>query len=597
MIVPMKRIIVVVQQKEAAFTVKELRSLGIVHIQHQRPPQGEEINTIREQLALVSHAVEILTQDEKMNFSVCQTEKAPENWEVAAKHIIDCCKRVGQLEDYARNLRQNIRQWELWGDFDPRQIEILASKGIYLRLFQISVKQLKDLPKGVIVRKINVKAGFVSCLVLSKGKTEINFNEIPLPKMGLKEMESRLAQDIREIEIIKEKIFQYACYRNPFIRIRDRLRYEQEYQEVFCGMERVEQLTYLKGFIPFDQAEYFMKSAKQRKWGVVVIDPSQKDTVPTLLRNPKWVQLISPLFKSFAIVPGYRELDISFWFLISISLFFGILIGDAGYGLVYILLTLYAQKKFGKKFKDKSIFNLLYLLDFCAIIWGVLSATYFGQEWLPEWVKPVVPALRNELAVQTFCFLLGAVHLSIAHLWRALIKFPSPVALADIGWMLILWGSFYLARFLVLSDTFPGFAKWFFIIGPFLVMAFANSQKNILKRVGSGIGTLLLSFVNTFTDVVSYIRLFAVGMATVAVADAFNKMAQGIGFDNFFTCLGALLILLVAHSLNIALGPMAVLVHGVRLNVLEFCGHLGIQWTGIIYKPFKELQMHGRTMT
>ena len=99
---------------------------------------------------------------------------------------------------------------------------------------------------------------------------------------------------------------------------------------------------------------------------------------------------------------------------------------------------------------------------------------------------------------------------------------------------------------------------------------------------------MLLNFVNSFTDIVSYIRLFAVGLATVAIADAFNKMAMGIGFNSVLTGLATALILLLGHTLNIILGPLAVLVHGVRLNVLEFCNHVDIRWSGFSYKPLRE---------
>jgi V/A-type H+-transporting ATPase subunit I len=139
-----------------------------------------------------------------------------------------------------------------------------------------------------------------------------------------------------------------------------------------------------------------------------------------------------------------------------------------------------------------------------------------------------------------------------------------------------------------LGHSFPQFAKWFFIVGPALVVLFSSPCKNILKGIVNGLGSLLLNIANSFTDVVSYIRLFAVGLATVAVADAFNKMAMGIGFNNFLQGLLTSFILLIGHLLNVILGPLSILVHGVRLNVLEFCNHLDIKWSGFVYKPLQE---------
>ncbi|MBM3243727.1 MAG: hypothetical protein FJZ12_02705 [Candidatus Omnitrophica bacterium] len=310
--------------------------------------------------------------------------------------------------------------------------------------------------------------------------------------------------------------------------------------------------------------------------------------VPTLVRNPRWLNIISPVFKIIEVVPGYKELDISLWFLIFFSIFFGILIGDAGYGLVYFLLTFLVQKKLGARFKDKSAFVLLYILSSCAMLWGVLTATFFGQEWLPSWVRPLLPALRESKSMQTFCFLLGALHLSIAHSWRAILKFPALSFLADIGWIIILWLAFFIAKLLVLGDSLPVFYPYLITAGVTLVVLFTNPSRNVLKSLGSGLGSLLLNIMNNLTDIVSYIRLFAVGLATLAVADAFNKMAMDIGFGSILSGVLTSLILLIGHLLNIVLGPLSILVHGVRLNVLEFCSHLDIKWIGFTYKPFSE---------
>jgi V/A-type H+-transporting ATPase subunit I len=138
-----------------------------------------------------------------------------------------------------------------------------------------------------------------------------------------------------------------------------------------------------------------------------------------------------------------------------------------------------------------------------------------------------------------------------------------------------------------LSDAFPFFGRWLLIAGLVLVLFFTSPQKNLLKTIGAGLGTLALSLVNNFTDVVSYIRLFAVGLASVAIADAFNAMAAGIiKKGDLLTIIIAALVIVCGHALNIILGPMSVLVHGVRLNVLEFCSHANVVWDGFAYKPF-----------
>jgi V/A-type H+-transporting ATPase subunit I len=260
------------------------------------------------------------------------------------------------------------------------------------------------------------------------------------------------------------------------------------------------------------------------------------------------------------------------------------LIGDAGYGLVYILLAMFMQRKM-KHLKDKRVFSLVYLLSSCAVVWGLITGIFFGPH---KWLRPLIPYFSKDINTQAFCFLIGTTQLSIAHLWKFLRKWPSLKALSDIGWVFILWAAYLLANTLILSKTFPVFGKYFFIIGAALVILFTNPLRNIFKGIGIGLGDFLLKVMGSFGDIVSYVRLFAVGAAGVAIAAAFNQMAAGVGTRTFIAGLICFIILFLGHTLNIVMGILAVLVHGVRLNVLEFSGHLDMEWSGVEYAPFKE---------
>lgn len=588
MIVAMKKLAIITQSKDADTTVSKLRSLGVVHVEHKQPPKAKAILALCDDIALINEALGILSQPEFLHTGLERPSQELGDWRFTSHHIVSSRNRIEQLEEYSSALINQISEWEQWGDFEPQAISQLAEKGIFLRLYRIPEKEIKKIPPSAIVKKISSSAGFAYCVVITREEIQIPFKEITPPKIGLAKMRQRLSEDRQVIEKIKAEISRCTGYIDNFIRVRKSLEKELEFQEALKGMAQAGSIVYLSGFIPFDAADSLLQVAKQEKWGVVISEPSEQDRVPTLVRNPAWISLISPVFKALEIVPGYRELDISLWFLLFLSIFFGMLIGDAGYGGIFFLLTLFAQRKWAKRIGDRAIFILLYIFSFSATGWGVLSGTFFGQEWLPESIKPIVPALRDNRSLQAICFFLGALHLSIAHSWRAIIKLPSLTALSEIGWIMVLWGVFLLARTLILGAAWPIFGKWFFIVGASLVVFFTSLEKNPLKGIGKGLVNLLLNLVNSFTDVVSYIRLFAVGLATVAVADAFNKMAGGIGFSNIWTSLATALILFVGHALNIILGPMSVLVHGVRLNVLEFCNHVDVKWSGFLYKPLSE---------
>lgn len=587
MIVKMKRVILITQEKDANYLLERIRRLGLLHIEHLTLPKGERLDYLNSQIALLKQAVSLLESECNKGIAISLKE-TKESLASLARHVIDLHKRYLQLKEYSLSLALKIESIKEWGDFEPKEMERLKDKGIIARLYKLSDEQIKALPKGAYLEKLSRQGKINNCLVLAQAETDIPFKHIEYPKGSLSKMQARLSENNRALEKIREEFLKYTAYLNAFRGALKELIKESEFFEALLGMPQEGGISYIKGYVPFDAVDILKKVSKEEGWGFLITDPSEEDNVPTLVRNPKWVSIIEPVFKMIEVVPGYRELDISLWFLIFFSIFFGILIGDAGYGGVYLLITLLAQKRLKGKFKDGSIFILLYLLSGCAIAWGALTATFFGQEWLPLWVKPVLPALRNDRNMQTFCFFLGALHLSIAHCWRAIIKFPALAFLSDIGWSLILWTVFFIARTLVLGASLPGFYLALLIPGVILVVFFSNPQKNILKSFGGGLGALLLNIMNNFTDVISYIRLFAVGLATLAVADAFNNMAIGIGFNSLFSGVLTSLILFVGHALNIILGPLSILVHGVRLNVLEFCSHLDIKWSGFNYKPFTE---------
>lgn len=587
MIVPMKKASVITQAKDTDETVAKLRGLGVLHIEHQEIPQGKDITSLKDDISVITKVIDILSIPEFSRRRNLRIAKHIDDWRLAARHIADLYSRFDQLQEYSRRVKNDMIEWERWGDFDPDAVSSLEKKGVFVRLYDVPVKEMAEIPDDLVVRKFFISAGIAKCAIVSRKKIELPFKEIPPPRMSLKKMRGRIAEDLAALHKIKEDIRKYAVYRDRFVRIREAFERELEFHEAKRGMGRSGGISYIVGYLPFDAVEELISSAKIERWGISVTDPSDGDRIPTLIRNPRWISMISPVFRMIGIVPGYRELDISMWFLIFFSVFFGMLIGDAGYGAIFFALTLAAQLKFGCGIKDKSPFTLLYILSSCAMIWGVLSGTYFGQEWLPASIRPLVPALRDDKSLQSICFFIGALHLTIGRLWRALLKWPALEALSEVGWAMILWGGFYLAKLLILSEPFPYFAKWFFIAGAGLILFFTSPNWNPLKAVTAGAGSLAMNFMNSFTDVVSYIRLFAVGLATVAVADSFNKMAMEVGYGSFMTGLISSLILIIGHTLNLLLGPLSIIVHGVRLNVLEFCSHADIKWSGFLYNPLK----------
>ncbi len=581
MIVPMKKITVLVQSKDIDTTLGALRKAGVLHIEHQNLPINEEITGLEEKYHSLLKAIGNLPDSKDQE----DPSRKP------AELVDEVLNLAGEREIIAEDLKKaqkDIGLWQEWGDFDPDIIDDLKDRNIWVRLGKVTKKEMRHVPEGVIIEQVFKKGSVIYCAVISTKEISLPFEDITLPEKSLTEMHTVKRHNEDRIEKIIARLKELGRYKNRLYSYKSQLESLIEFNKVAAGRGQFKMLSYIAGYCPAYSVNLIETLAENERWGLVIEDPREGDNVPTLIKNPPWVDIIRPVFQMIKTIPGYRELDISLWFLLFFSVFFGILIGDAGYGLVFFILNLILHLKLRQKIKTKSIFFLTYVLSFCAMVWGLLSGTFFGQAYLPKRVEPLLPFLRDSANVQALCFFIGALHLSIAHAWRFLQRFPSLKAFSEAGWIFMLWAAYLLARTLILGEIFPWYGRYFLIAGAAAIILFTNPVRNIFKGIAYGLGDLLLHIVNSFTDVVSYIRLFAVGTATVAVADAFNQMAAGVGYSSLLLGFLTALILLLGHTLNIVLSAIAILVHGVRLNVLEFSSHLNMEWSGIEYAPFKE---------
>ncbi|MDP8229503.1 MAG: hypothetical protein P9L93_00160 [Candidatus Gorgyraea atricola] len=580
MIVSMKKLSIIVQSKDIDATLKALARSGVVHVEHQRPPENENISLLKEKYLSLFKAIDALPDPPGFQ----KTHSHPDK---LMQEILNFVDKEEVLTEGIKNIKKAIEKWKDWGDFDPELIYKLEAKGVWVRLCKLTKKELRNIPEGIIIKELFNKGNIFYCAAISREEIKLPFEVIQLPEQGLEEMLASLKREEEKLREIENGLAVLSKYKKSLFSYGKKLSSLIEFNKVSAGLGSFEKLSYLIGYSPRDKVKSIEKIAERESWGLIVEDPLESDNVPTLIRNPRWIEMIRPLFKMINTIPGYREVDISLWFLVFFSIFFGMLIGDAGYGAIFFVLNLFCHVKFRNKVKDRSIFFLTYLLSLCAITWGLLTGTFFGQAWLPERVHPLLPLLRQEETIQALCFLIGAIHLSIAHLWKFIRKMPSIKAFSEAGWICMLWAAYFIAKTLILGEAFAESAKWLLIIGASLIILCTNPSKSLFKTVGSGIGGLLLNVINSFTDIVSYIRLFAVGAATVAVADAFNQMASGIGYGNIFAGFLTAFVLLFGHTLNILLGAMAILVHGVRLNMLEFSSHMNMEWSGVEYTPFQ----------
>ena len=182
--------------------------------------------------------------------------------------------------------------------------------------------------------------------------------------------------------------------------------------------------------------------------------------------------------------------------------------------------------------------------------------------------------------------IIGCLHLILGRIRRFVERMPHQQALAELGWIVALGDMLVLIWYLLFigADRVPATVWWVLLAAMSLPAWFGKPSGNAGKRILLGCASSILPLLSTFSDTMSYIRLFAVGLASYYIASAFNIL--GARMAETATWFTAVPILIFGHSLNIGLAAIAIFAHGVRLNMLEFSNSAGVQWAGYEYRPF-----------
>ena len=637
MIVPMKKVSLIIRENKKDETLKKLRKLGIVHIEITEGT-GERLASLREQIALLENA--IFTIGKRSNADPEEVSVA-EALSVATKiQALDAEKKQYQTERIA--LSSELDRLKSWGDIDPGGISDLSAKGYEISFYEMPKVKYARLSESIKTVRIDATKSTVRFMLLQFDKNRLDeavkslkAYRLALPQISTSEMKQRLSELSTRIEKIEETIASYACFVESMKKAVEATEKEIEFETYATGMadENVSPesetpifVSYFTGYIEAENLDRLKQTAQSNAWGLLVEAPKEEDNVPTKLKNNKFVSLIYPLTDFLGTVPGYFEYDISGWFLAFILIFFGIIFGDGGYGLLICAVAAIPMiRSLVTKKQISPMFLLVGLLGLSTVLWGSLTCTWFGlsPEHLPDWLKSLsIPVISNVYAdkiwypfwtngaeglttaqnLQIFCFSLALIQLTVAHMKGAKRNKRSIKMLGDIGSILQLFGIYYLVLSLVVNAKVFSFglviggipigvaAISLIGVGFVLSFVFSNYEGSIMKSILSSlknIVSVLLGVVNVFSDIVSYIRLWAVGIAGAAISATVNELVSPL-LGNFMFMIFAIALLVFGHGLNMILNILSVIVHGIRLNTLEFSSHLDMSWSGHKFKPFKE---------
>ncbi|MBQ3518120.1 MAG: ATPase [Clostridia bacterium] len=635
MIVPMKKVSLIIMGDQKTETLRKLRSLGIMHIE-ETESTGKRIDDIKEKINLLERAL------------YCISEKKVKNAgsrDIAPAQVMDIAQQIVALDEEKKqctatmlSVGAELDRLKDWGDIDPALFAQLAEKNIRLSLYEMPKDEYENVSENVKTLALQKTKTSVRFLLIQREEdtdetASLRRYSVQLPTVSTEALRQKCEELAKRIKEIDEAVVAFADCETCFKTAIKACEKDMEFEKHAAGMaseclsdKSKVKVNYFTGFVEEENLPRLQTAAKENAWALLAEDPTEEDNVPTKLKNNKFVSLIYPLTDFLGTVPGYFEYDISGWFLGFILIFFGIIFGDGGYGLFICAVTgiLMAKTAAAKK-KMPPAFLLLGLFGLSTILWGTVTCTWFGlaPEQIPEWLQKLsIPVISNVYAdkiwyppwtngeaglttaqnLQIFCFSLALVQLTVAHIKVAARNRKSIKILADIGSVMQLVGIFYVVlSFVVNGAVFPfglviggvpvgTVALVMVAVGFVLSFVFANYEGNIGKSILASlknIVSVLLGIVNVFSDIVSYIRLWAVGLAGAAISATVNELAGPL-LGNFLFMIIAIVLLVFGHGLNMILNVLSVIVHGIRLNTLEFSSHLDMSWSGHKFKPFEE---------
>ena len=605
MIEKMKMVHIVTTASGKKEMLRGLRDIGVVHLAEKQSADRELTerfqNLSRTANALKEYAdpkqkgsTEILS-DEEFDKMYSEVQLAMDRKSILGQEISASSTEIDRMSE--------------WGDFSPSDLKEVRDAGYDFHFYRMGDKDFQTALEDENISLIRLKPvdKMNTAAVLGTLPPEIQATELVLPEKSITEMQEDIAGWREGIDECDETLRSASVYDASFKDQMLKAQNEINFSAASATTQSNTDFVWLSGYIPESDLDKFREMAAEKKcaWGIddVAEDDEQ---IPTKVRYSKVSKYIQPVFDILGILPGYREQDISLWFFLFFTLFFAMIIGDGGYGVLILIATIALSVK---KIVNKDVSFLLYVLSIATIVWGAVTGTWFGMESamnVPFLKMLVIPEFATypeffgleasvpQNMIMKFSFTIGAIQMVLGSILSIRKKFAEKDLswVADLGWTIAVIAMYLLSLFLVIHDPIP-VTPVFVAIGVAFVLVVLFGGMSPDKTIGQGIKagladsfTVFLNTISCFGNVMSYIRLFAVGMAGVAISQSFNGIAAGM--HGPLIILGVLVVL-IGHALNIIMCFLSVVVHGVRLNVLEFSGQVGLEWTGIPYEPFKEL--------
>ena len=606
MVEKMKRYSFLIYYKTYNEFLESIRQAGVVHIVEKQKGIPDDAADLRKALATAdSYKNTIYAFEgriaEKKNITIAPLDKSIDGM-VILREYEQLKEQEALLKSQKSVLQKEIDSMTVWGDFDPAILRKLEQSGHLLQFYSCREREFKpewaDKFDAIEITRIGTTIYFVTLTPVTV-KDEPDAEKVRLSDRSLTLLQVALQENKIQAEELKKLLDRMAVeHLNNLKEARRCLLENIDLNKVHLQVEKKvdDKLILLEGWAPEIKESELVKALDSHDVYYTGYAPEKDDkTAPILLKNNRFSRLFELIGELYDL-PNYHELDLTPFFAPFYMLFFGLCLGDAGYGLLILIGALVARRKMKPSLKP--IFTLAAILGIATVICGAIGGTLFGialldQNW--AWLTSFKQYMINSDQLFTLALILGGVQIIFGMIVKAcgkIRRYGFVHSLETWGWIILIvgGGGLYLASTKSLfSPDIQLYAYYaVFAVSGILIFFFNSPGRNPLVNFGSGLWNSYNMLTGVLGDLLSYIRLFALGICSGVMGFVFNDLAvQLSGNIPVVSQLAMLLILLAGHSLNIFMSALGSFVHPMRLTFVEFYKNAGFEGGGVKYKPLK----------
>lgn len=582
--------------KEYDVFVSCLQELGVVHITEIKRSQEEEhLKRLIEKQGQILHLKKELSSFLPKDPSDISNKELP--IEIIINLSEDALSEYNTIKYDLHRLKETIQEQELWGEFDPKLIQTLNQEGLtlvgYVTSANVYTEEYQQAWGTISVARSGMSQYFVR-LETSHDVPCPDAEPLTLPTVRLSEvltMRDEMSQRLSEVEAHLRSLAPSLTYGlDAYSKI---LHDEYAFGTVqLQGIGHADnKIIFLEGWIPADEAKALEQKLEQKGYYYQNSEILREDRVPIRLKNNSFTRGFEVITRMFSL-PNYSEIDQTVFFAPFFMLFFGLCMGDAGYGLIIFALATFLRLR-NKKSTDKSMYSFMQWLGGSAFIVGMFTGSLFGVTLPYAKEKGYFLNQDNLMLLSVVLGLLQIFFAKFIAAYKTKIQRGTKYALAPFSWIVLLLSIGLMVGLPSLQVELPTYIHYglYTLVGitGAIILFYNTPGANPFSNMGSALWTAYNTASGLLGDTLSYIRLFAIGLTGGILGSVFNTLAidstEGLNIALRLPLM--LVILLAGHGINFAIAMIGALVHPIRLTFVEFYKNSEFEGGGLEYKPFK----------